>query len=463
MFPFDKGGGSVKVKRNIIQITKIIPFSVCFILLFGNPAYAHDPIGWATFAIVFLGILVFSILLVFIAGFQLYKKKKGRHTHFIRSIILAAVGIFILTWFIDFGGIIYIRMKHKIIKGKKTGIIDMSDIVPFWDYYKFLDLKSFATLPNLKILNLGRVPTRDEELVHLSKLKSLEILRINSWNITDEGIEYLLPLENLKELDLRESKISDRGLKHLSKLKSLQILWVGSGTITDEGVEHLLPLEKLRELALGGWGDNVTDITDEGLRQLANLKSLEILRIHSRKITDEGIEYLLPLENLKELELGKTKISDQGLKHISKLKSLEFLNPGYGASIGDEGVSYLTSLKNLKGLRLGGSQISNEGLKHLSKLKSLEYLDLSFAKSFTDEGVSYLVSLENLKELNLRGTKNSSGTNITEKCFVHLSQMKSLRKLDLSLVFFPDEDRKYLATSLPNCKIKWNDLEACKK
>jgi hypothetical protein len=94
-------------------------------------------------------------------------------------------------------------------------------------------------------------------------------------------------------------------------------------------------------------------------------------------------------------------------------------------------------------------------LKHLSKLKSLEFLDLTNVKSITDEGVSYLTSLENLKELNLSGTKNSSGTNITEKCFVHLSQMKSLRKLVISGIFFPEEDRKYLVTALPNCRIYW--------
>lgn len=438
------------MRKKLIQITKFSAFLLCCILLFSCPAYAHDPEGMAKLVLWVIAILVFLTLLIFIVVFQLYKKKKSRETHFIRSVILAAGSIFILTCFIDFGGITYIQIQYEIVKGKKTGIIDINDIGPFWDKYKLVNLKSFASLTNLRSLDLGRVPTRDEELVHLSKLKSLEILRIWSDTITDGGIEYLLPLENLKELDLRDSNISDRGLKHLSKLKYLQILWVGSSTITDEGIEYLLSLESLRRLALA-WGGNNAHISDEGLKHLSNLKSLESLMLGSPRITDEGIAYLSSLENLKELELvGNTKISDNGLKHLSKLKSLEYLDLGYEPPITDEGISYLSSLKTLKGLKftLSKSQISNEGLKHLSKLKSLEYLDLGTVESVTNEGIGYLTSLYNLKELRLDVL-----IDVQEVSVVHLSQMKSLRKL--SMYMYPDKNQKLLETALPNCEFDW--------
>ena len=447
-----------KVKNNIIQVTKISIFSLCFILLFANSAYAHDPEGMGRLAFRVMAVLLFLTFLVFIAGFQLYKKKKRRQTHFIRSVILAAVGILIPTLFLDFGGITYIRMQYEIVKGKKTGIIDMSDIGFFRDYWTLLNLQSFANIANLKSLDLGRTPTRDEELKHLSNLKSLEILRINSPNITDEGIEYLLSLKNLKELELRASEISDQGLKHLSNLKSLQMLWVGGNTITDEGIKYLLSLENLRGLALA-WSNNTVRITDEGSKHLSNLKSLESLRLGGNRITDEGIAYLSTLEHLKKLELvWYATIGDLGLKHLSQLKSLEYLDLGYESPITDEGISYLTSIEKLKGLKIRKSQISNEGLKHISQLKSLEYLDLSYVKTFTDEGIGYLTSLENLKKLNLSGTQNSSRTNITGKCFIHLAKMKALRKLGISGLF-SEEDRKYLGTALPNCKIDWYGCE----
>lgn len=84
--------------------------------------------------------------------------------------------------------------------------------------------------------------------------------------------------------------------------------------------------------ALGGLEDRLqrlnlsnTELTDEGLAQLAKFKSLVQLRVRSRRITDQGLAALVQLPVLKHLHLIDAPITDAGLQHLHGLKSLSSL------------------------------------------------------------------------------------------------------------------------------------------
>eukprot|EP00913_Durusdinium_trenchii_P023352 g21930.t1 len=69
-----------------------------------------------------------------------------------------------------------------------------------------------------------------------------------------------------------------------------------------------------------------TKITDEGLKYLEKLKSVDDLDLNNTAITDAGLEHLKGLSSLSKLDLGDTAVTDAGLKHLHGLKDLKVLN-----------------------------------------------------------------------------------------------------------------------------------------
>lgn len=70
-----------------------------------------------------------------------------------------------------------------------------------------------------------------------------------------------------------------------------------------------LPLE---HLDLTGY----LNVTDQGAKQIAEMKHLRYLSLDGTKVTDEGVEMLKDLVELEKLYLDRTLITDQGLSHL---------------------------------------------------------------------------------------------------------------------------------------------------
>ncbi len=95
-----------------------------------------------------------------------------------------------------------------------------------------------------------------------------------------------LPGSPLHTLVLDDTPITDAGMPHLAKLRSLHSLSLENTAVTDEGLGHLRQLPVLNALYLGG-----TKLTDAGLPLLAEMKSLEYVRLDER-ISDEAVSTL---------------------------------------------------------------------------------------------------------------------------------------------------------------------------
>jgi internalin A len=114
-------------------------------------------------------------------------------------------------------------------------------------------------------------------------------------------------------LSFAETKVTDAGLKELADLESLQTLDLGITQVTGAGLKDLAGLKSLQTLDLGG-----TKVTDAGLKELAGLKSLQTLDLGGTKVTNAGLKELTGLKSLQTLHLGGTKATEAGAAELQK-------------------------------------------------------------------------------------------------------------------------------------------------
>ena len=246
--------------------------------------------------------------------------------------------------------------------------------------------------------------------------------------INDSGIEHLKELTSLETLVLPSGRISgritDKGMKALSGLSSLKSLRAESNAITHQGVKELVGLSDLRELSLAGPGItnasagllstlhrleelslNDCAITDQGMKHIAEIKSLKSLHlIHMSRVTGKGIACLGELSSLQNLYLWNMPLKDEDLGFLARLLSLKHLYIDSN-TLSDSILKSLLSLTSLSSLSLPEAKLTDRGLIDVGQLGSLEYLNI--AGDFTEDGIKKLYSLSKLYSLTLSGNQLS--------------------------------------------------------
>jgi Leucine-rich repeat (LRR) protein len=199
--------------------------------------------------------------------------------------------------------------------------------------------------------------------------RQLTELRFIFCSITNAELEALAPhLKALTSLTLSGTKVTDAGLQagapHLQALTTL--IFVICPNITDEGLKAVAQLKALKTLRL----DGCYKITDAGLQAIApHLQTLTSLTLSGcYKITYAGLQAIAPyLKALTELVLSGDNITDAGLKALAQ------------------------NLKALTSLTLDGSHITDAGLKTLAPyLQALTSLTISFCHKITHAGLQAL-------------------------------------------------------------------------
>ena len=71
--------------------------------------------------------------------------------------------------------------------------------------------------------------------------------------------------------------------------------------------------EKVTDLKLDG-----TQITNEGLKEVAKLQNLTVLSLSYTKITDEGLKELAKLQELEKFKLSGTQVTKAGVAELQK-------------------------------------------------------------------------------------------------------------------------------------------------
>lgn len=308
-------------------------------------------------------------------------------------------------------------------------------------------LAHLAELPTLEKLSLYDMSHDGADLGNdatpiLSQMKSLRELRISYCSLTDVGLHALEGMTQLTALNLSHNRLSDVGMKSLAGLTNLQSFDVSdlltSGMrITDEGIKQLPQLKELRELSLVG-----LKISGKNLA-FPHLQSLDL---SGDLVTDAALDNIVQCQEMRHLGLSWTRISDEGLKRVASLKELRSLSLT-SKLITDDGIAHLTDLPNLEHIEMHVTQMSDESLKHLSQIKSLRRLDLfGSEEGFTIHGLQQLKNLPQLRELWINNFKSSDS-------FMGLSELKQLSSLTLFFTNIRDEEAEQLEAAMPDTRI----------
>ncbi len=112
-------------------------------------------------------------------------------------------------------------------------------------------------------------------------------------------------------VQLLDTPATNDDLKHLAVLPSVERIWLSSTKVDDAGMPLLKVCPKLKYLVL-----NDIALTDEGIFHLTAFQDLEGLSLNGTKITDAGLVHLARLPRLKELWLRNTAITDAGYQKL---------------------------------------------------------------------------------------------------------------------------------------------------
>ncbi len=167
---------------------------------------------------------------------------------------------------------------------------------------------------------------------------------------------------------------------------------------------------------------------DEAMELIAECTRLRELCVRARwsDFDDRCLEHLTGLKSLRKLDVALTEISDEGMRFIAELKGLEVLKlDTNGVEISDEGLTELAALTELRNVTLGTTAVTDEGLGTIARWTKLEELDLSWT-GVTNAGVTKLAPLTRLRRLNLTGTEVDDGV------VKDLLEMRALTDLELA-------------------------------
>jgi hypothetical protein len=231
------------------------------------------------------------------------------------------------------------------------------------------EYRQVGSLKGLRTLSIGHGLT-DATLALLGGLAELESLQTNESRMTDEGVKLLLPLRKLKILKLFHpgKEFTGTGLAVLADLPVLDRLTVaGSATFADAGMAAVGTLPRLVEFRTWHVGHTI-----EGVKALKTLKTLKSLTIGQRlayapptSLADDTLAALAELTSLESLRLEEARLSREAVARLKALPSLKKLQlEGIDLAPGElEGVR-----SDLAGIEVGWTAPTEAYRKRIDRL-----------------------------------------------------------------------------------------------
>jgi hypothetical protein len=165
--------------------------------------------------------------------------------------------------------------------------------------------------------------------------------------------------------------------------------------------------------------DMWNSVSDEDLRQLAQLRSIRRLYLRGDGMTGDGIKHLAALPKLESLLVGGSGLLDGGL---CELKDMPHLRLGLEFTrLPDAAFDQLTSMHHLFSLSLQLTTISQARLDELKRLPQLRHLQLSACK-LTPEATASIGTWDHLEGLVIEGIDPCSAV----REFVRMKNLRSL-------------------------------------
>jgi hypothetical protein len=207
---------------------------------------------------------------------------------------------------------------------------------------------------------------------------------------------------------------------------------------------------------------DLTDVTDDGVRYLANCVHLQNLDLFKTRVTDASLVWLSDTK-VEHLGLGSTSLTDVGIPVLTDFSALQSLDLQWTA-VTDKGLRFLSQAPHLDRLFLENTRISNAGLEFLL---DLPLKSLSLNPRIDDTGLKTLSHHEKLRCLAIWDAKVTSWQPLTlldrlqvllvDDSVMDLSPLQTLRQLEALLLWgerFSPTELARLRLSLPKCQIR---------
>lgn len=288
----------------------------------------------------------------------------------------------------------------------------------------------FDNLPSLTKLDISNITCRDDGVLGIANLTSLESVSIKcSEELGDATLEAMSPLKRLVELDVSMSGVTDNGIAHLKNLPYLSFLGIAGGRLTNQALKHISDLTELRYV------DFPQSLKDEDLKALQNLVKLRNLRLGN--VTDEGMSWVGRLGAVRSLDFSRSQITDKTLAILANYAKLKDLNLS-GTRITDLGLTHIGKLTKLQSINLSNTAVSDVGLASISNLVNLKSIDLENCVQFQDAGLVCLRLLSSLRWLNLNNSR------VGDPGLAHIRGLRAMRALRLGSTLVTDAGAEYL-------------------
>ncbi|MCA9127074.1 MAG: protein kinase [Planctomycetales bacterium] len=186
--------------------------------------------------------------------------------------------------------------------------------------FKYINSMKYNIWPRGLFLE-GCNNLRDENLVHLKAMQGLEYLHCNETPVGDALVDVILELPHIGSVGLGRG-ITGEGLARMTPATKLWQLSFSSDT--EIASRDLLPLQQLP--ALRSLGISSRQATDESLRLLAGIGSLNTLNVVGPLPSTDSFPHLQNIEHLTFMDLDNQACDFSRLEEMTWLKSLTLNN-----------------------------------------------------------------------------------------------------------------------------------------
>lgn len=212
-------------------------------------------------------------------------------------------------------------------------------------YYTARGVSHLKKLPALQELNFHGQLATDAVLTEIAAIPQLRSLHCQDIVSGDEGFIALGQRTTLETLGARFcSYVTDRGFAAIARLPRLTTLGLGGPHLTDAALAHLADAPALVDLGPMLFGDGAF----VHIARIPNL--MKLTNMYNRATTDAATRHLRNHPRLVHYSAFGTQITDESLRMLAGIPTLETLEFENCAGITDNGLLELAKLPQLRKL-----------------------------------------------------------------------------------------------------------------
>lgn len=171
--------------------------------------------------------------------------------------------------------------------------------------------------------------------------------------------------------------------------------------LAGKDLSFLDDLPELRHLYISGFS-----VTDDQMRVISRVSTLEYLNVGGSQITDSGLALLDRCVRLKTLRFAKTAVHGSAFEKLRALPELENVCAD-DCKLDDDSLALLAECPRLRVVEVSSGSITDRGARALSRAKNLEQVIL--LGDITRSGAEPLFALRHLKLLTIHGRGHFGG------------------------------------------------------